>query len=75
MKDMIKNLVGGFIFLTVFVILAQVSGWSPLNLVFGPQYEKEKIETGANAPNAQSLWWLSEYPKLVQGRIWGTELV
>lgn len=66
MKTIIKNLVGGLIFLTVFVILAQVSGWSPLNLIMGPQYEKENIEIGPKAANAQPIWWLSEYPKLVQ---------
>lgn len=66
MKTIIKNLVGGFIFLTVFAILAQVSGWSPLNLIMGPQHEKENIEIGPKAPNAQRIWWLSEYPKLVQ---------
>ena len=66
MKTIIKNLVGGLIFLTVFVILAQVSGWSPLNLIMGPQYEKENIEKGPKPANAQPIWWLTEYPKLVQ---------
>lgn len=66
MKTIIKNLVGGLIFLTVFVILYQVSGWSPLNLIMGPQYEKENIEKGPKTTNAQPIWWLSEYPKLVQ---------
>ena len=66
MRTIMKNLVGGLIFLTVFVILAQVSGWSPLNLIMGPQYEKENIEIGPKAVNAQPIWWLSEYPKLVQ---------
>ncbi len=66
MKTIIKNLVGGLIILTVFVILAQVSGWSPLNLLMGPQYEKEKVETSPMPASAQSIWWLSEYPRLIQ---------
>jgi len=66
MKTITKNLVGGLICLTVFVIIAQVSGWLPLNLIMGPQYEKENIEKGPKPANAQPIWWLSEYPKLVQ---------
>jgi len=66
MKTIAKNLVGGLIIVTVFVIFAQVSGWSPLNLLMGPQYEKEIFETSPMPANAQPIWWLSEYPKLIQ---------
>lgn len=67
MKTIIKNLIVGLFFVTFFVILVQVSGWSPLNLIMGPQYkEKRNNEAAPNTANAQSIWWLSEYPKLIQ---------
>ena len=66
MKTMVKNLAGGLIFLTIFVVLARVSGWSPLNLILGPQFDKTKVQNGHDLANAQSIWWLPEYPTLIK---------
>ena len=42
------------------------SGWSPLNLLFGPQYESKREATTERIANTQQLWWLSDYPKLIK---------
>jgi len=66
MKTVFKNFLGGAIFLFVILILAYLSGWSPLNLIFGPQYENKKVQTDFLEAYAQNLWWISEYPELIK---------
>ena len=62
---------GGAVFLVVLIVLAKLSGWSPLNLVFGPQYEASRTAPQAPPPDGQVLaalkeqaWWSAEYGKL-----------
>jgi len=60
---------GGAVFLVVLIILAKLSGWSPLNMIFGPQYEPSTPE--APPPDGQvfaafreKAWWLAQYGQL-----------
>lgn len=46
-------------------VLMKLSGWSPLNLLLGPQYESKKETVTERAIGSERLWWLSDYPKLV----------
>ena len=42
MKRHIKNIFFGIIILAGIAFLIKVSGWTPLNLLLGPQYESKK---------------------------------
>ena len=66
MKTFFKNAVYGVVALVVFAAMIKISGWSPLNLFFGPQYENKKISEGPSAAHFQELWWLAEYPELIK---------
>lgn len=48
-------------FTIIFVVAFKYSGWSPINLILGPQYEAKKKQT-QKLPN---FWWLSEFKDLV----------
>jgi len=58
----LKNVAIFIIFIVIFVVGVKLSGWSPLNLILGPQYEAKKKQT-QKLPN---LWWLSEFKDLVR---------
>ena len=66
MTKYIKNIFFGIIVLAGMVVLMKLSGWSPLNPLFGPQYESKRETVTEKAANTQQLWWLSDYPKLIQ---------
>lgn len=62
---------GGAVFLVVLIVLAKLSGWSPLNLVFGPQYQAPNSAPQAPPPDGQvfaafreKAWWPAEYGQL-----------
>lgn len=61
----IKNIFFGIIVLAGIAVLIKLSGWSPLNLVLGPQYESKREAVIERAADTQLLWWLSDYPKLI----------
>ena len=46
-------------------VLMNISGWSPLNLLLGPQYKSKRETVTERATDTQQLWWLSEYPNLI----------
>jgi hypothetical protein len=62
---------GGVVFLVALIVLAKLSGWSPLNLVFGPQYEPSRSAPQDPPPDGrvftafkEKAWWLTEYGQL-----------
>jgi hypothetical protein len=61
----IKNIFFGIIVLAGIVVLMKLSGWSPLNILLGPQYESKRETVTQRAADTQQLWWLSDYPKLI----------
>jgi len=61
----IKNIFFGIIVLVGMVVLIKLSGWSPLNLLLGPQYESKRETITQRTADTQQLWWLSDYPKLI----------
>lgn len=65
MKKYIKNIFFGIIVLAGIAVLIKFSGWSPLNLLLGPQYESKRETVTERAADTQQLWWLSDYPKLI----------
>ncbi len=66
MTRYIKNFFLGFIVLAGIAVLMKFSGWSPLNLFLGPQYESKREIATQRTSDSQQLWWLSDYPKLIQ---------
>jgi hypothetical protein len=66
MKTFFKNAVYGVVALVVFAVMIKISGWSPLNLFFGPQYENKKTSEAPSAAHFQELWWVAEYPELIK---------
>ena len=66
MKTFFKNAVYGVVALVVFAVMIKISGWSPLNLFFGPQYENKKVSEAPSVAHFQELWWLAEYPELIK---------
>jgi hypothetical protein len=61
----IKNIFFFIIFLAGMAVLMKLSGWSPLNILFGPQYESKRDVAIEKIPDIQRLWWLSDYPNLI----------
>jgi hypothetical protein len=66
MKTLFKKAVYGVVALVVLAVMIKISGWSPLNLFFGPQHENKKVSEAPSIAHLQELWWLSEYPELIK---------
>lgn len=65
MTKYIKKIFLGIIALAGMAVLMKLSGWSPLNLLLGPQYESKRGTVTEMTADTQQLWWLSDYPKLI----------
>ena len=71
MKSILRNMASIILFLMVFLLFIKVSGWSPINLILGPQYEKEKAPSNAISVSkvslsSESYWWFPEYSILLK---------
>jgi len=65
MKSKIRNLIFGMLLLTALLFFMRISGWTPLNLILGPQYENDRVSY-TNSVLSQNLWSVSEYSNLVK---------
>jgi len=65
MKSNTRNLISIILFLIVILIIILISEWTPLNLILGPQYEKNRVSY-TNSVLSQNLWSVSEYSNLVK---------